>query len=66
MTGIGTTDKSSHVKTAVKISGVGSRFAASIRTRQRRDGTVYTSVLYPRAGNQTSTSFNDHGEALRF
>jgi hypothetical protein len=66
MTGIGTTDKSSHVKTAVKISGVCSRFAASIRTRQRRDGTVYTSVLYTRAGKQTSTSFNDHGEALRF
>jgi hypothetical protein len=39
---------------------------ASIRTRQRRDGTVYTSVLYTLAGKQTSSSFNDHAEALRF
>jgi integrase len=39
---------------------------ASIRVRQRKDGTTYTSVLYSFAGKQTSSSFNDHAEALRF
>jgi integrase len=39
---------------------------ASLRTRQRKDGTVYTSVLYVHQGKQTSSSFNDHAEALRF
>jgi integrase len=39
---------------------------ASIRVRQRRDGSTYTSVLYVLNGTQTSTSFNDHAEALRF
>ncbi len=39
---------------------------ASVRIRQRKDGTGYTSVLYVRQGKQTSTSFNDHAEALRF
>ncbi len=39
---------------------------ASIRTRQRKDGTGYTSVLYVHNGKQTSSSFNDHAEALRF
>ena len=39
---------------------------ASIRTRQRKDGTVYTSVLYVHNGKQTSSSFDDHAEALRF
>jgi integrase len=39
---------------------------ASIRIRQRKDGTAYTSVLYVHQGKQTSTSFNDHSEALRF
>jgi hypothetical protein len=39
---------------------------ASLRTRQRKDGSVYTSVLYVHAGKQTSSSFNDHGEALQF
>ena len=39
---------------------------ASLRTRQRRDGTVYTSVLYVHEGKQTSSSFNNHAEALRF
>jgi hypothetical protein len=33
---------------------------------QRADGSTYTSVLYVLNGTQTSTSFNDHGEALRF
>ena len=39
---------------------------ASIRTRTRKDGTAYTSVLYVHRGKQTSSSFNDHREALRF
>jgi hypothetical protein len=39
---------------------------ASIRIRRRKDGTAYTSVLYVHQGKQTSTSFNDHAEALRF
>jgi hypothetical protein len=39
---------------------------ASLRTRRRKDGTVYTSVLYVHQGKQTSSSFNDHAEALRF
>jgi integrase len=39
---------------------------ASLRTRQRKDGTAYTSVLYVHQGKQTSSSFNDHAEALRF
>lgn len=39
---------------------------ASIRTRKRKDGTVYTSVLYVHDGKQTSSSFNDHAEALKF
>jgi hypothetical protein len=39
---------------------------ASIRTRSRKDGTSYTSVLYVHRGRQTSSSFNDQAEALRF
>lgn len=39
---------------------------ASLRVRQRKDGTAYTSVLYVHRGRQTSSSFNDHREALRF
>jgi hypothetical protein len=39
---------------------------ASIRIRQRKDGTAYTSVLYVHQGKQTSSSFNDHSEGLRF
>ena len=39
---------------------------ASLRTRQRKDGTVYTSVLYVHQGKQTSSSFNNHAEALQF
>ncbi|HKI40746.1 MAG TPA: site-specific integrase, partial [Mycobacterium sp.] len=39
---------------------------ASVRTRTRKDGTAYTSVLYVHQGEQTSSSFNDHAEALRF
>jgi hypothetical protein len=43
-----------------------SGFVASTRIRQRKDGTVFTSVLYVHEGKQSSTSFNDHAEALRF
>lgn len=39
---------------------------ASIRIRQRKDGSSYTSVLYVHCGKQTSSSFNDYAEALRF
>jgi integrase len=39
---------------------------ASLRIRQRRDGSTYTSVLYVLNGKQTSSSFNDHAEAVRF
>jgi hypothetical protein len=39
---------------------------ASLRIRQRKDGTFYTSVLYVLDGKQTSSSFNDHSEALKF
>jgi integrase len=39
---------------------------ASLRIRQRRDGSTYTAVLYMLNGKQTSSSFNDHAEAVRF
>lgn len=39
---------------------------ASVRTRTRKDGTTYWSVLYRHAGKQTSTSFDDGREAHRF
>jgi hypothetical protein len=39
---------------------------ASVRVRQRKDGSSYTAVLYVLNGKQTSSSFNDHAEALRF
>jgi len=39
---------------------------ASIRVRRRKDGSTYTSVLYVHDGKQTSSSFNDHREAVRF
>jgi integrase len=39
---------------------------ASIRVRQRKDGSIYTSVLYVLNGKQTSSSFNDHQEAVDF
>jgi hypothetical protein len=39
---------------------------ASIRVRQRKDGSTYTSVLYVLEGKQTSSSFNDHREAVDF
>ena len=54
------------VKVAVKMSGVFSRFMASTRVRQRKDGSSYTSVLYVHQGKQTSCSFNDPAEANRF
>jgi hypothetical protein len=39
---------------------------ASLRIRQRSDGSTYTAVLYLPNGKQTSSSFNDHAEAVRF
>jgi integrase len=39
---------------------------ASLRIRQRRDGSTYTAVLYMLNGKQTSSSFNDHAEAVGF
>jgi integrase len=39
---------------------------ASLRIRRRSDGTTYTAVLYVLNGKQTSSSFNDHAEAVRF
>ena len=39
---------------------------ASLRIRQRRDGSTYTAVLYVLNGKQTSSSFNNHAEAVRF
>jgi integrase len=39
---------------------------ASIRERKRKDGSVYWSVLYVLNSKQTSSSFNDLSEALRF
>jgi hypothetical protein len=47
------------VKLAVKILGE----ASGLRVRQRKDGTVYTSVLYVHQGRQISSSFNDHDDA---
>jgi integrase len=39
---------------------------ASLRIRHRSDGSTYTSVLYVLNGKQSSSSFNDHAEAVRF
>jgi hypothetical protein len=39
---------------------------ASIRQRERKDGSSYWSVLYVLGGKQTSTSFNDPKEARDF
>jgi hypothetical protein len=39
---------------------------ASLRIRRRKNGSTYTSVLYVLNGKQTSSSFNDHAEAVRF
>jgi len=36
---------------------------ASVRKRNRNDGTPYWSVLYNIAGKQASTSFNDSADA---
>jgi hypothetical protein len=38
---------------------------ASLRIRQRSDGSASTAVLYVLNGKQTSSSFNDHAEAVR-
>ena len=37
---------------------------ASLRVRQRKDGSSYTAVLYALDGKQSSSSFNDHAEAV--
>lgn len=39
---------------------------ASIRRRERKDGSLYWSVLYTANGKQTSSSFNDPREAVEF
>ena len=39
---------------------------ASIRVRERKDGSSYTAVLYALGGKQSSSSFNDHKEAVAF
>ena len=39
---------------------------ASLRTRNRKDGTIYFAVLYRLAGKQTSTSFHDLVSATKF
>jgi integrase len=39
---------------------------ASLRVRQRKDGSSYTAVLYTLGDKQTSSSFNDHREAVDF
>ena len=39
---------------------------ASLRTRNRRDGSIYHAVLYRLNGKQTSTSFHDYVSAARF
>jgi integrase len=36
---------------------------ATLRVRNRKDGTVYTSVLYRADGKQSSISFNDYDDA---
>jgi hypothetical protein len=38
----------------------------TLRTRQRKDGTEYTSVLYRHNGKQSSLSFDDHAAAVKF
>jgi hypothetical protein len=39
---------------------------ASLRVRQRKDGGSYTAVLYTLDNKQSSSSFNDHREAIAF
>jgi hypothetical protein len=39
---------------------------ASLRTRSRKDGSVYHSVLYRLDGRQASTSFEDVASATKF
>src|ERR1700747_638970 len=46
--------------------GCNLRCMASLRVRQRKDGSSYTAVLYALDGKQTSSSFNDHREAVDF
>lgn len=42
------------------------RGVASIRRRERKDGSLYWSVLYTLDGKQTSSSFNNPQEAVEF
>jgi len=39
---------------------------ATRRLRQRKDGSTYAAVPCTLNGKQTSSSFNDHAEAVRF
>jgi len=47
-------------------SGLESGDVASLRTRQRKDGTTFYAVLYRHNGKQSSTSFQDFDAALNF
>ena len=38
---------------------------ASLRTRNRKDGSIYHAVLYSLNGKQTSTSFHDYISAAK-
>ena len=39
---------------------------ATLRLRTRKDGSAYTSVLFRVNGKHSSTSFDDHAQAVRF
>jgi integrase len=39
---------------------------ATVRVRQRKDGSTYSQVRYRLDGVESSASFNDHAEALQF
>lgn len=39
---------------------------ATVRVRPRKDGSAYSQVRYRLNGTETSASFDDHAEALRF
>lgn len=38
----------------------------AIRFRKRKDGSIYTQVRFRHGGRETSVSFDDHAEALKF
>ena len=54
------------VNTYVNKPGYDQRAMASLRTRNRKDGTAYHAVLYRHDGRQTSTSFEDLATAMTF